>query len=206
MRAAASAVAAVVATALALAAAGVAAASPNATRAIAASPAVLEIGTGDTLRVAGSRVACVVTANGAKSGILCMLLANLSTPLPGSYAAGLAEDGEAILVAYDRSSRGALVTRFTQAAHAAASPRRAGRLIGARLGGLYRLRDTDVLCTVGSSLRPAGITCFMAGPNGRIVGSAGIAVVDGVAARIFRVTSRTAVHVLAEKAQPAVKR
>lgn len=169
-------------------------------------PSVVEITTGDTLRVAGSRVACAVNANGAKSGVLCLLLANLSTPLPSSYAAGLAEEGEAILVAYDRSSRGAPVTRFTQAVRAGAAPRRAGRLIGARLGGVYRLKDTAVLCTVGISLRPAGISCFMAGPGGRIVSSAGIAVVDGVSARIFRVKSRTVVTTLAEKPQPAAGR
>ena len=67
-------------------------------------PAVIEITTGDTLRIAASRVACVVTANGVKSGVLCLLLADLATPLARSYAAGLAEDGEAILVAYDKSS------------------------------------------------------------------------------------------------------
>lgn len=165
----------------------------------AAAPPVVEIGIGDTLRVAGSRVACVVAANGAKTGVLCMLVTRTSTPVPGSYAVGLAEDGEAILVGYDRRGQGSLVTRFTQ------SRARAARIIGARLGGAYRLRGTDVLCAVGTALRPAGITCFMAGPNGRIVGSAGIAISDGVIARIFRVTARNVVRSLVDRPQPAAR-
>ena len=60
----------------------------------AAAPPVVEIGVGDTLRVVGSRVACAVAANGAKTGVLCVLLTRLSAPVPGSYAVGLAEDGE----------------------------------------------------------------------------------------------------------------
>ena len=172
----------------------------------AAATPVTEIVPGDQLRIAGSGVACLATRNGAKSAVLCLLLANASTPLPSSYAVGLAEDGEAILVAYDRSSRGALVTRFTQAARAAAAPRRADRLIGARLGAQYRLQGTDVLCSVGASARPAGISCFMTGPQGRIVGSPGIALVDGTAARIFRVASKTAVSILVEKPEPGARR
>ena len=165
----------------------------------AAAPPVLEIGSGDTLRIAGSRVACAVTANGAKTGILCLLLATSTLPLPGSYAVGLAEDGEAILVGYDKRGRGALVTRFTQ------SRARAARIIGARLGGIYRVRDTDIVCAVATTRRPAGITCFMAGPSGRVVGSAGIAIGDGVVARIFRVTTRTKVRSLIQRSQPAAR-
>jgi hypothetical protein len=169
---------------------------------LAAAPPVLEIGIGDTLRIAGSRVACAVTANGAKTGVLCLLLATAAAPLPGSYAVGLAEDGEAILVGYDRRGRGALVTRFTQARTRAA---RAARIIGARLGGIYRVRGTDIVCAVATTARPAGITCFMAGPSGRVIGSAGIAISDGVVARIFRVTTRTQVRSLVEKPQPAAR-
>ena len=168
----------------------------------AAAPPVVEIGIGDTLRVAGSRVACAVTANGAKTGVLCLLLATTAAPLPGSYAVGLAEDGEAILVGYDRHGRGALVTRFAQARARAA---RVARIIGARLGGVYRVRGTDIVCAVATTPRPAGTTCFMAGPDGRVIGSAGIAISDGVVARIFRVTSRTKVRSLVEKPQPAAR-
>lgn len=171
----------------------------------AAAPSVTEIGIGDTLRIAGSRVGCAVTANGAKTGILCLLLANSVAPLPRSYAVGLAEDGEAILVGYDRRGQGALVTRFTQARARAAGASRAARIIGARLGGVYRVRGTDVVCAVATTARPAGVTCFMAGPAGRIIGSAGIAISDGVVARIFRVTSRAKVRSLVEKLQPATR-
>ena len=187
------AVVAIAALAVGLAPAGAAAAHR------AATPPAVEIGVGDTLRVAGSRLGCVVAANGAKTGVVCLLLTLISAPVPESYAVGLAEDGEAILVGYDRRGQGALVTRFTQARA------RPARIIGARLGGVYRVRDTDVLCAVGTVLRPAGITCFMAGPSGRIVGSAGIAISDGVVARIFRVTSRTKVRTLVEKRQPAAR-
>ncbi len=45
----------------------------------------------------------------------------------------------------------------------------------------------------------------MAGPAGRIIGSTGIAISDGVVARIFRVTSRTKVRSLVEKPQPAAR-
>ncbi len=104
----------------------------------AASPPVTEIGLGDTLRVARSRVGCAVTANGAKTGILCLLLMNSVAPLPGSDAVGLAEDGEAILVGYERRGQGALVTRFMQARTRVAGVSRAARIIDARLGGVYR--------------------------------------------------------------------
>ena len=171
----------------------------------AAAPPVIEIGIGDTLRIARSRVACAVTANGAKTGILCLLLATSVAPLPGSYAVGLAEDGEAILVGYDKRGQGALVTRFAQAHTHAARAARAARIIGARLGGVYRVRATDIVCAVATTARPAGVTCFMAGPGGRIIGSAGIAIGDGVVARIFRVTSRTKVRALVEKLQPAAR-
>ncbi len=171
----------------------------------AAAPSVIEIGIGDTLRIAGSRVTCAVTANGAKTGILCLLLATSVAPLPGSYAVGLAEDGEAILVGYDRRGQGALVTRFTQARARDAGASRTARIIGARLGGVYRVRGTDIVCAVATTARPAGVTCFMAGPGGRVIGSAGIAISDGVVARIFRVTSRTKVRSLVEKLQPAAR-
>ena len=169
---------------------------------LAAAPRVVEIGIGDTLRVAGSRVACAVTANSAKTGILCLLLATATAPLPRSYAVGLAEDGEAILVGYDKRGQGALVTRFAQGRARAA---RVARIIGARLGGVYRVRGTDIVCAVATTPRPAGVTCFMAGPSGRVIGSAGIAISDGVVARIFRVTSRTKVRSLVEKLQPAAR-
>ena len=169
---------------------------------LAAAPPVVEIGIGDTLRVAGSRVACAVTANSAKTGILCLLLATATAPLPRSYAVGLAEDGEAILVGYDKRGQGALVARFAQGRARAA---RAARIIGARLGGVYRVRGTDIVCAVATTPRPAGVTCFMAGPSGRVIGSAGIAISDGVVARIFRVTTRTKVRSLVEKPQPAAR-
>lgn len=173
-------------------------------RATPATPNPVELAVGDTLLLPRSRITCLVTSDGTKPALYCLLVARQTTPLPNSYAVGLARDGTAILVAYDAKSRGSLLRRFTQAAVARVATAAKGKIVLAKLGGLYHVTGTDILCAVSSSGNP-GLACYMVGPQGRIVGSPGIAMVDGVSATVFRLTSRTAITTLIRKPEPAAK-
>lgn len=160
----------------------------------------IPIGVGDTLQLPGSRLACVVTQDGSLPAVFC-LLSRRATPLPKSYAVGLAKDGTAIVVAYDAKSRGSLLRRYTQAVRAPRAAAASGRVVVARFGNVYRVAGTDILCSPLNAGAP-GIACTMNGPKGRIVGSAGIALVDGVLARVFQITGAKTVKTLIEKAEP----
>ena len=167
----------------------------------ASGPAPLELAVGETLKIPSSRITCLVTQDGGTPALFC-LLSIVTTPVPNSYAVGLAKDGTAIMVAYDAKSRGALLRRFTQARRAPAADPVRGRTRVARFGNVYRVAGTDIVCLVAGA---PGVLCTMNGPKGRIVGSAGIALVDGGSARIFQITGKTTLKVLAEQAEPRAK-
>jgi hypothetical protein len=83
----------------------------------AASSSVTKLSVGDAVLVKGTKIVCYALKSNGKIGMACLLLKG-NKPQTGSYGAGLAEDGTAVLnkIKADGSSQ-KIFKRKLQAAH-----------------------------------------------------------------------------------------
>lgn len=148
---------------------------------------------GDAVTVSGTRINCVATRSNGKVCIGCVLLRNQSTVV-GSYGAGLAVDGTAVVTRFkaDRSSVGVFKQRsrmnaFGYFASASNSHRYTAR-IGDRFG-FSANAGTSLGCqvinvtsqSVGSIYRGEKVSCWRATATAPIPLSWGISISNKIA-------------------------
>ncbi|MGZ4353525.1 MAG: hypothetical protein ACXVZ4_08260, partial [Gaiellaceae bacterium] len=160
----------------------------------AANAASIELAVGDTVLVAGTRVGCYAITSNGKAGMACVLLAK-GKPIAGSFGAGLAVDGTAVVTRLkaDGSAESVFKRRL------GASPRTyrvgAGEGFGLRITAKVNLgcRVIDVTSTlVGPLYRGRKVSCWRATATAPLPNAYGVSISDKIAG-VFRFDAKSRV-------------
>jgi hypothetical protein len=126
-----------------------------------ASVRTLQLELGDRIHVKGTRLRCVVQANGGKTNLVC-IEGSLTAPVPHSFAVGIADDG-ADLAAVSASGASAKlladVQQPTVSGAAFPPPGRAPRAFTLAPTTAVLIGGTHVFCAVQRTQGVVNVTC-----------------------------------------------
>ncbi|HSP73875.1 MAG TPA: hypothetical protein VLN26_15990 [Gaiellaceae bacterium] len=142
---------------------------------------------GDAIDVVGTRIACFALRSNGKNGMACVLLEG-SDPIVGSYGAGLAVDGTAVLNKIKADGTSADVFRRKLQAARTVYKVKTGDLFGLKITNTVslRCRVIDVTATnLEAVYRGVKVSCWRATATRPLPNTYGISISDRFAG-VFR--------------------
>lgn len=139
---------------------------------------------GDAVDVVGTKIACYAINSNGKNGVACVLLARSGKPVTGSYGAGLAVDGTAVITKIKADGSGAPVFKRKLQRAAKVYRVRAGDVFGFQIDanislGCQVINVTSTL--VGPLYRGVKVSCFRATATKALPSTYGVSISDKMA-------------------------
>lgn len=139
---------------------------------------------GDAVDVVGTKVACYAINSNGKDGIACVLVAKSGKPATGSYGAGLAVDGTAVITRIKADGTGAPVFKRKLARATKVYRVRTGDLFGLQISAKISLgcQVINVTSTLVEPLyRGVKVSCWRATATSPLPSTYGVSISDTMA-------------------------